>query len=638
MNLYNLLRCGYTFSEDEYELETRYVMTTVSLFVVSIILLIASLAYYIISDYENASLHSLAFVFIMFSLYLTRKVGKDNYHALVYAMTLFFTLLIMYGYYMNPEFYPVSTWITIQILASFLILDISLGVLIMISFVVYIFMMNEILGYNSFQYVILQLIPVFISLILIYFIKQKFSSTILLLEDSNKYLEERICARTMEIEDEKNKLAHQANHDFLTDLPNRNKFHHVIRQWIKRDVDRSLHFSLLFLDLDRFKRVNDSLGHNIGDEVLIMVANRIKKVISEENFFARISGDEFILIIRHNDNKNLIDDLAQKLIQIIEEPMLIEEYRLYISASIGISQYPKDSVHYAELIKYADTTMFEAKKIGKGRYKFYTKQMSEHIQEIVSVESEIHMGIENNEFILYYQPQIDMRTEKITGLEILVRWEHPNRGFLSPDSFISLAEETGVIIMLDYYILKRGMQQIYLWKNTGFDIPCVSFNFSTKHLHQTGFVDIIEALLVETGCKGEWIELEITESHIVSNIEESIIVLNTLKALGISIAIDDFGTGYSSLTYLKRLPSDKLKIDKYFIEQILNDQIDMTITKAIIEIGNSMGLTVIAEGVETEFQKEYLLAQKCFHVQGHLYYKAMLGAEMEKKGIFTKSF
>jgi len=495
--------------------------------------------------------------------------------------------------------------------------------------------MNAILGYNSFQYVMMQLTPVLIGLILIYIIEKKFSKTIVLLEDSNKNLEEKINERTKDIEEEKLKLDYQAHYDFLTDLPNRNKFHKEIQEWIHRHSEQKTQFSLFFIDLDRFKRVNDSLGHNAGDKVLKIIASRIKILIDEKSFFARISGDEFTLLFEHGkDAVDAVKALANNIILEIEKSIVLGEAKLYISASIGISCYPHNAQYYEDLIQYADTTMFDAKVQGRGTYKFYDEKMTHRVKDMVLMETEIYDGIKRDEFILSFQPQVDIRTENISGMEILVRWQHPKLGFCSPNDFIPLAEETGAIIALDHYILEKGMEQTVLWKRMGYVIPRISFNFSTKHLHQKGFVAFIEELLAKTGCKGEWIELEITESHIVANIEESIVVLNALKSLGITISIDDFGTGYSSLTYLKRLPADKLKIDKSFIEKISDNQVDMTITKAIIEIGNSLKLTVIAEGVETEAQKEYLHAHACYHVQGHYYYKSMIVSEIEEKGIF----
>ncbi|HFQ61149.1 MAG TPA: EAL domain-containing protein [Epsilonproteobacteria bacterium] len=635
MTLDNILRCGYTFTPEEYELETKYVMTTAFMLIVATLLSIITVLFYSIGDEINALLHAIGTSLSFVALVLSRIVGKDNYQKLAYIMMLLFTLLIMYSYTLIGDMYPISAWIVIQILASFLVLDTSVAIVISIIYFLFFSFMPVPVEYPIFSFIFLKIIPVFVALVLIYLVEKKFNTAIISLENANKLLEERVSSRTKDIEAEKLKLDHQAHYDFLTDLPNRNKFHKEIQEWIQRHAEQKTQFSLFFIDLDRFKRVNDSLGHNAGDKVLKIIASGIKMLIDEKSFVARISGDEFTLLFEHENNAvDAVKALANNIILEIEKSIILGETKLYISASIGISCYPHNAQYYEDLIQYADTTMFEAKVQGRGTYKFYDEKMTHRVKDMVLMETEIYDGIKRDEFMLSFQPQVDIRTEKISGMEILVRWQHPKLGFCSPNDFIPLAEETGAIIALDHYILEKGMEQTALWKRMGYEIPRISFNFSTKHLHQKGFVAFIEELLVKTSCKGEWIELEITESHIVANIEESIVVLNALKSLGITIAIDDFGTGYSSLTYLKKLPADKLKIDKSFIEKILDNHVDMTITKAIIEIGNSLKLTVIAEGVETEVQKEYLHAHACYHVQGHYYYESMLVAEIEEKGIF----
>ena len=631
VNLHNLLRSGYTFTPDEYELETRYVMTNAVLFLVAVILLPISYLYYITDGMQSAIVHFVSVPLALFSIFLARKVGKGNYIRLIYVMSFFFSCIIFYGYYLTPNYYPASAWIILQVIVSFLVLDVYVGIMIVTVYIIYILIMNSyVLEYHSFQYVLLQITPVALGVLFVYLFEKKFHRTILLLEESNLLLDERVKERTVQLEEEKKALDYQAHYHDLTDLPNRVKFYKEIEQWIAKAEKNKTKFALFFIDLDRFKKVNDSLGHDIGDKVIQVVALRIAKMVGKEKFFAHISGDEFILLQKHDTNIELVRAMARDVIDEIKKPIVMEENTIYISASVGISCYPEDSVYYADLIKYADTTMFEAKKAGGSSYKFYASEMSDRLEGNVHMEMEMHKALHNNEYTLYYQPQVDMRSEKIMGIEVLVRWEHPKFGLVSPDDFIPLAEDTGVIIALDYYILRKGMAQIVIWKNKGLDLPKISFNFSTKHLQKRDFVDVISKLLHETGCKGEWIELEITESHIVSNIEVAVKVLNTLRALGISIAIDDFGTGYSSLTYLKRLPADKLKIDKSFIENIPQDAVDMTITQAIINIGNSLGFIVIAEGLETEEQKEYLLSRKCYHAQGYLYYEAMHSDELEK--------
>jgi len=631
VNLHDLLRSGYTFSPEEYELETRYVMTNAALLLIALILLPISVLYYFTEGTQNALAHFTAVPLALLSMYLARKVGKGNYIRLVYVMSLFFMGIIFYSYYRTPDFYPASAWIIIMIIASFLILDVYIGIMIALMFTIYILVMNSlVLEYHSLQYVLLQVTPVVLGVLLVFIFEKKFRRTILLLQESNALLDKRVQERTKALEDEKKTLDYQAHYNYLTDLPNRMKFYQEIQMWIRKAEREKSKFGLFFIDLDRFKKVNDSFGHATGDKVIQITALRIAKIVGKENFFAHISGDEFTLLVSSKGDLKEFNKMAEQVISVIEEPIYTTEATIYISASIGISCYPEDSVYYADLIKYADTTMFEAKKSGRGTYKFYAEEMSDQLQERVHMEMEMHQALHNDAFVLYYQPQIDMRTSGIMGIEVLIRWEHEKLGMITADKFIPLAEDTGVIIALDHYIMKKGMEQVVIWKKRGLEFPRVSFNFSTKHLQQKDFVDVVAALLKETGCKGEWIELEITESHIASSIDMAVIVLGALRSLGIGIAIDDFGTGYSSLTYLKRLPADKLKIDRSFIENLRQNSVDMTITQAIINIGNSLSFTVIAEGVETEAQRVYLIGHQCYHTQGHLYYKAMPAADLEK--------
>lgn len=632
MNLQNILRSGYTFTPDEYELETRYVMTNSVLLLVSILLLPMSYIYYVIDAKQSAIVYFVAVSLSLIAIYLARVVGKGNYTLLVYIMSLFFSGIIFYGYYAMPEIYPLAGWIILQITAAFMVLDVYVGLLVTAVYIAYILIMNSsVLGHYSFEYVSLQVTPVALGLIFVYIFEKKFRHVISLLEESNQLLDQRVKERTQELENEKKTLDYQVHHNDLTDLPNRMKLNKEIQAWISKAQVNKKKFSLFFIDLDRFKKVNDSLGHDTGDKVIQVVALRMAKLVGEKNFFAHISGDEFVLLLWHDENVAYVKEMAKSVIDAIEEPIVTEGKMMYITASIGISCYPEDSVYYADLMKYADTTMFEAKKTGGGSYKFYAKEMSDRVEDNVHMEMEMHEALYSDEFQLFYQPQVDMRTESLTGIEVLVRWQHPKYGILSPSEFIPLAEDTGVIIALDYYILKKGMEQIVKWKKQGFVLPRISFNFSTKHIGQRDFVDDLTGLMDETGCKGEWIELEITESHIVASIEVAVRVLNELKELGIEIAIDDFGTGYSSLSYLKQLPADKLKIDKSFIENVPQDSVDMSIIQAIINIGNSLGFVVIAEGLETREQKEYLLTQHCYHAQGYYYYESMTSGTLVER-------
>jgi len=635
MSLYNILRCGHTFSSDEYELEIKYIMTSSFLIVTIFFLIIVTTVFFMIGDEVSTYLHAIGIMLSMSYLILARWVKKENYLLLSHLMISMFTALILYSYYLLGNIYPISAWIVILILASFLVQTFLSAIIVIAVYFLFLLYLNMPFNNDTFSYIILYSVPVFIGLLLVFILEKKFVSTILLLKNSNINLEHKVAERTAQLKKEKESLAYQAHHDDLTGLASRHRFYNELQAWIDDADKEDKNFFLLFIDLDRFKRVNDSLGHAIGDMVLKIVAKRIQNHMDRHAFLSRLSGDEFTLLL--NDAYQLFDveNIAQSLIETIEEPMTVEDNVLYISASIGISQYPEDAMGYADLIKFADTSMFEAKKVGRGTYQFYNKEMTRKVKEIVLMETELHAAMKKHEFRLHYQPQIDSRDESLCGVELLIRWEHPTLGLLTPDKFIPLAEETGIIIALDYYILKCGMQQVSQWKKEGFELPRISFNFSTKYLLQENFIKDIRQLLFETGCQGEWIELEITESHIMANIDASIIVLDALHDLGIKIAIDDFGTGYSSLTYLKRLPADKLKIDKSFIEKISENTVDMTITKAIIEIGNSMGLTVLAEGVETQVQLDYLTEHHCYQIQGYIYHKALSKTEIEKS-VFTR--
>jgi len=302
---------------------------------------------------------------------------------------------------------------------------------------------------------------------------------------------------------------------------------------------------------------------------------------------------------------------------------------MFVSCSIGISIYKKSSGDCQDFIKYADTAMYRAKENGRTNYQFYSSDMTEMAFERVFMETSMRFALDKDEFLVYYQPQVDSQSNKIIGMEALVRWNHTTMGLISPAAFIPLAEETGLILALDQWVMKTGMNQMREWYKMGYKPGRLSLNLSVKQLQHKDFISVVKNMLNETGCKAEWIEFEITESHIMHNVLEAIDTLNRIKELGISIAIDDFGTGYSSLSYLKKLPVDKLKIDRSFIIDIPDNKEDAAITNAIIAVAESLSLMVVAEGVETERQKSYLQECGCQNIQGFFYYKPMPVEKME---------
>ncbi len=437
-------------------------------------------------------------------------------------------------------------------------------------------------------------------------------------------------------EDEKNlklqrdALEYQAYHDALTGLPNRLLFLDRLHQYIHKAHRNKQRVAVLFIDMDRFKEVNDSLGHVYGDEVIKEVSRRVEGQIRETDTIARFGGDEFIMIFNDIDNPVFIVDIVQKVMQSMDDPIIIEGHTIYITLSIGISIYPDDADTADDLLKNADAAMYKAKNDGRNTYSFYTKDMTEKAFARIKLESSLRQAIEDEDFILYFQPQINAETNQIIGMETLVRWKHSSMGFIPPDKFIPIAEDTGLIIPLGTWILKKCMQQMVEWYKEGLNPGILAINFSMLQLQKHDFISMLEKMLDETMCKPQWLEVEVTESQMMKNPEQTILTLQKISRLGIEIAIDDFGTGYSSLSYLKRLPITGLKIDRSFINDIPEDEEDKAIVQAIIALAKSLKLYVIAEGVETEEQKEFLVKNGCNYIQGYLYSEPISADEMEK--------
>ncbi|MEN8728077.1 MAG: EAL domain-containing protein [Sulfurovum sp.] len=414
-------------------------------------------------------------------------------------------------------------------------------------------------------------------------------------------------------------LRYQAHHDALTGLPNRVLFSDRLAQGIEKGKRHKEGLALFFIDLDKFKHINDSLGHGVGDKVLKIIAKRLENIIREEDTLARLSGDEFTLImeeLKHPEDASL---LAEKILQTLAEAIFIEEHILYVSGSIGISLYPQDATDAQSLLKYADTAMYKAKEEGRNNYQFYSPTMTELAVKRMLMQTSLRQAIDNGEFVIHYQSQINASTNALVGLEALVRWDHPTMGLLMPDEFIPLAEETGIIIELDQWVMSNAMKQISQWYKEGLNPGVLGLNVSVKQLDKTDFIPKIEACIKKNNFLSKWLELEITEGQMIKKSEEVITKLHQLSNLGIGISIDDFGTGYSSLSLLKRLPINRLKIDRSFVKDIPEDEEDVAIVKAIIALAGSLKLDLIAEGVETSEQKDFLIDHGCVNIQGHYF-------------------
>jgi len=431
--------------------------------------------------------------------------------------------------------------------------------------------------------------------------------------------------------EQKEILHYQAHHDALTGLSNRIAFSEKLAKCIEKSKKENSGFALFFIDLDKFKDINDSLGHEVGDNVLKLISSRLQSIIREDDdTLARLSGDEFTIIMGNVKEGKNASVLAEKILSVLEEPITIDANVLYVSGSIGITLYPEHAPNAEYLLKYADTAMYNAKEDGRNNYKFYTSEMTETALEHMSMKTSLQQAIIKEEFIIHYQPQIDALTDTLIGLEALIRWHHPEKGLLSPSLFITLAEETGLIVEIDRWMMKTAMKQVSDWYKEGLLPGVLALNISIKQLECDDFITEVKAHMETFDFHAEWLELEITEGQMMKKPKDAIAKLKEINTLGIGISIDDFGTGYSSLSLLKKLPINRLKIDRSFINDILNDPDDMAIVQAIIALGKSLKLDLIAEGVETLAQRDLLVANDCTNMQGH-YFSRPVAAEVLKK-------
>jgi len=417
-------------------------------------------------------------------------------------------------------------------------------------------------------------------------------------------------------------INYQAYHDLLTRLPNRALMEDRLDIAITQAVRNKHKVAVMFLDLDRFKWVNDTLGHAVGDRLLQSVSQRLENCLRKGDTLARFGGDEFALILPYIHNEEDAEIIATKILTELKYPFAIDDHELYVTSSIGIALYPDDGLSSDALIQSADMAMYFVKDKAKNGFEFFREEMTEMSNARVATERELRKAIANNELIVCYQPQVRAQTEEIIGFEALVRWEHPENGTVYPDDFIPIAEETGLILPLGDYILKTVCTDIKRWKDNGLENVRVSINFSALQVEQDDFIDNITYALEEFELPGNSIEVEITENTIMSDMSHVIQKLRELTSLGIKIAIDDFGTGYSSLSYLQQFPINTLKIDKTFIGSIHVNEGGTSIVNAIVAMAKGLNLDLVAEGVETDPQLEYLKSLGCESIQGYLFGKA----------------
>lgn len=415
------------------------------------------------------------------------------------------------------------------------------------------------------------------------------------------------------------KIKNMAFYDSLTGLPNRMLFSDRLSVSLNQAKRYNHKGALLFMDLDNFKTINDTLGHAAGDILLKYIAELIKVCIRESDTIARLSGDEFVILMTKIESIEDAKQLAQRIIEQLRKPIMLEGCEFYITASIGITMFLDDASDQQTLLKNADTAMYRSKELGKNNYQVFNISLNEKYQEKLDMESNLRHAIERNEFDLYYQPMVDTRTGKICSVEALLRWKHPKNGMVPPDRFIPVAEDTGLILPIGTWVLKTACKQNKIWQDNGYEPLSVSVNLSLKQFYQPDFLDTVRAALEESNLDPKYLELEVTESIAANDLDSIINSLNALREMGIKISLDDFGTGFSSLNYLRLLPIDMLKIDKSFINDIGKSRSHETITKSVINIAHAMDAAVVAEGVETRQQLEFLQSYSCDFIQGFLF-------------------
>ena len=424
-----------------------------------------------------------------------------------------------------------------------------------------------------------------------------------------------------------------AYHDPVTGLPNRTLLHDRLQLAINRAERDSQGVAILFLDLDRFRAINDSLGHAIGDALLKQVGSRLLDCVRSSDTVARLGGDEFVVLISALENDHAVGSVVMKILEQLAEPYLIDEHEVYSSSSIGISIYPRDGHDAEELLKNADMAMYQAKEAGRNTCHFFSPELNMRATERLLLENTMRRALEREEFFLAYQPQMELNSGHVAGIEALIRWRHPDLGIVPPNNFIPIAEETGLIVPLGEWVLAEACRQGVRWQQEGHPPIRIAVNVSARQFRQKNLGDRIEKILAETGFNPELLELELTESAVMENPEEAILTLRQLKKMGITLSIDDFGTGYSSLSHLKHFPIDRLKIDRSFVKHVTRDHNDATIAEAIIALAHSMNLTVVAEGIEHSEQMEFMHQRRCDTMQGYYLSRPVTAGEF---GTFLK--
>jgi diguanylate cyclase (GGDEF)-like protein/PAS domain S-box-containing protein len=426
------------------------------------------------------------------------------------------------------------------------------------------------------------------------------------------------------------RVHHVAQHDVLTGLPNRSLLQDRLGQAIAYATRSGHPVWVMLIDLDRFKFVNDSMGHKAGDVLLVTVAARLRSSLRDSDTVARLSGDEFVVILSEHQDQRLTSDIVQRVMDSVAQPVMLGTKEFFVTCSIGVAIYPSEGTPADSLIEHADIAMYRAKKLGRNNFQFYTPAMNEESLERVRIEGALRNALERDEFVLHYQPQVDLGSGRIVGMEALIRWQHPELGMVPPNRFVSVAEETGLIVPIGAWVMRTACAQNKAWQDAGLGRLRVAVNLSARQFGAPGLLDSLEQVLADTGLDPACLEIELTESLFMSDVTPAVELLHRMKSLGVNLSIDDFGTGYSSLSYLSRFPIDVLKIDRSFVADITHDANDAAIVTSIIALAHNLKLAVIAEGVETAEQLDYLRRHGCDEMQGYYFSRPLAADEFEQ--------
>lgn len=621
----SILNSGHIFTDSEYLLKIHYRTSVILLSVLVIALILLGYTHYLSGNIFYWKMNSIASLVSILVIFTLRLIPKQYFYKLAHFSYIIFTILILYTFKTDSENFPMTVWFLIHIMGIFFIFNHTIVLRYIISFfIIFILIILTIHLDNPYLYIGDFLFTATLGYIFIYFYEYRTDELHKRLLAANDTLEERvnkeIKARIQIINQEKETLDFLAKHDYLSKVPNMFSLHQSL------DLKCQNHdnaFALVYIDLNKFKYINDTHGHSVGNNVIEIIANRLQNIITKNDMVARVGGDEFILLIDNYQTQETFKEKLTLYIKEIEKEINMRDTILTVTASIGVSIFPEDHTDKEYLIKFADRAMKKSKQSSMSCYTFYANESLILGYSKIKLESDIYYALKKEEFILHYQPQVDIKTQKIVGAEALLRWDHPILGILTPKYFIELAKEIGILPEIEKFVLNTAFNTVSKWHYNHQYKGRISINLSIQKWESKHFLKEVAQALVENKCKGEWIEFEILETDIVSDTTKMQNILEKLHKQHIHVAIDDFGTGYASLSYLLLLDIDRIKIDKIFIDNLFHSSRNISIIDAITTIAHNFNHDIIVEGVETQKQLDLLTKHNCKVIQGYYFHKPL---------------